>query len=157
MSSLDGARYREVLGHYLTGVVVVTASSPDGPAGFTCQAFGSLSVDEQLIYFAASVTSVSWGRIREVGVVGLSILSDGQEPLARVFAVTGTDKFAGVAWHEGPRGTPLLDGALVSLEGTIVEVTNHGDHDIVIVKIATAVTSEGAPLAYYRGGYRVLA
>ena len=156
MASFDNAHCKEVLGHYATGIVVITALSPEGPAGFTCQTFGSLSVDAALVFFAATSTSVSWGRIRQVGVLGMNILKDDQETLARIFAVTGTDKFANVPWFRAPNGSPFLEGSLAYLEGTLREVVNHGDHDIAVAEIDFATTEPGEPLVYYRGGYRQL-
>ena len=157
MASFDNAHCKEVLGHYVTGIVIITAMTSEGPAGFTCQTFGSLSVDSALVFFAATTTSPSWQRVREVGVVGVNILRDDQEPLARAFAVSGVDKFDGIAWVAAPNGSPFLDGSLAYLEGTIREVTNHGDHDIIVAELDFASTEPGGPLAYYRGGYRVLA
>lgn len=156
MSTFDKAHSKEVFGHYATGIVVVTGVSADGPRGFTCQTFGSLSVETATVFFAASTASLSWQRIREVGVLGVNILKDDQEPLARVFAASGTDKFANVSWFRAPNGSPFLEGALAYLEGTIREVTNHGDHDIVVAELDFALTEPGNPLVYYRGGYRVL-
>ena len=157
VTAFDNAHCKEVLGHYATGVVVITALSPTGPAGFTCQTFGSLSVDSALVFFAASSASVSWQRIRDTGVLGVNILSSDQEPLARVFSASGTDKFAQVKWFAAPNGSPFLEGAHAYVEGTIREVTNHGDHDIVVAEMDYASTEPGEPLIYYRGGYRALA
>ena len=156
MAPFDSAHFKEVLGHYVTGIVVVTAMTPEGPAGFTCQTFGSLSIDSALVFFAAITTSPSWQRVRQVGVVGINILGDDQEHLARGFAVSGVDKFAGVSWVGAPNGSPFLEGAHAYLEGSIREVTNHGDHDIIVAELDYASTEPGGPLAYYRGGYRVL-
>jgi 3-hydroxy-9,10-secoandrosta-1,3,5(10)-triene-9,17-dione monooxygenase reductase component len=157
VATFDNAHCKEVLGHYVTGIVVVTAMTPEGPAGFTCQTFGSLSIDSALVFFAATTTSPSWQRVKSVGVVGVNILCDDQEPLARAFAVSGVDKFEGVSWIAAPNGSPFLEGSLAYLEGTIREVTNHGDHDIVVAELDFASTEPGSPLVYYRGGYRVLA
>ena len=99
---------------------------------------------------------MSWGRVRQVGVLGVNILKDDQEALARVFAVTGSDKFADVSWFRAPNGSPFLDGSLAYLEGTLREVVNHGDHDIAVAEIDFATTEPGEPLVYYRGGYRQL-
>jgi 3-hydroxy-9,10-secoandrosta-1,3,5(10)-triene-9,17-dione monooxygenase reductase component len=156
VAPFDSAHFKEVLGHYVTGIVVVTAMTPEGPAGFTCQTFGSLSIDSALVFFAAITTSPSWQRVRQVGVVGINILGDDQEHLARGFAVSGVDKFAGVSWVGAPNGSPFLEGAHAYLEGSIREVTNHGDHDIIVAELDYASTEPGGPLAYYRGGYRVL-
>jgi flavin reductase (DIM6/NTAB) family NADH-FMN oxidoreductase RutF len=156
VAPFDSAHFKEVLGHYVTGIVIVTAMTPEGPAGFTCQTFGSLSIDSALVFFAAITTSPSWQRVRQAGAVGINILGEDQEHLARGFAVSGVDKFAGVTWVPAPNGSPFLEGAHAHLEGTIREVTNHGDHDIIVAELDFASTEPGGPLAYYRGGYRVL-
>ena len=157
MSAFDNEHCKEVLGHYVTGVVVITATAKDGPAGFTCQTFGSLSVDSALVFFAATSASPSWQRVRDTGVLAVNILKDDQEALARQFARSGTDKFLTVGWFKAPNGAPFLEGAHAYVEGTIREVTNHGDHDIVVAEMDYAATEPGDPLVYYRGGYRRLA
>ncbi len=157
MSAFDSDRCREVLGRFVTGVVIVTALTPEGPAGFTVQTFGSLSIEPPSVFLSASTTSRSWARIREAGVLGINVLRDDQGPLARVFATTGADKFAGVAWEKAPHGSPLLAGALAHLEGAIRLVTNHGDHDIVVADLDYAETSPGEPLVFYRSEFRELA
>lgn len=157
MSALDVAHFKEVLGRYATGVVVVTATTPEGPAGFTCQTFGSLSLEPMLISFAAKTISNSWPRIREVGAVGVNVLRDDQEALARIFATSGVDKFANVEWTPGSNGAPILRGALATLEGRVEVVATYGDHDVVVVAVDQAQTSSGEPLVYYRGGFNVLA
>ena len=119
MDSLEIAHFKEVLGRYVTGVVVVTASASEGPAGFTCQTFGSLSLEPMLVSFAATSTGASWSKVRSSSMVGLSVLASDQEALARVFAQSGADKFSGVDWTPGPAGAPLLYGALAHLEGRI--------------------------------------
>lgn len=156
VTSLDIARYKEVVGHYVTGVVVIGAQTGDGPVGFTCQTFGSLSLDPMLVSFAARSESWSWPRVRTVETVGISILSSEQEALARVFGTSGIDKFEDVDWSPGPSGSPLLKGALAHLEGTVVAVSTHGDHDIVVVGVEYAISHPGTPLIYYRGGFGLL-
>jgi 3-hydroxy-9,10-secoandrosta-1,3,5(10)-triene-9,17-dione monooxygenase reductase component len=157
VSSLDIAHFKEVVGHYVTGVTVITASSEDGPAGFTCQSFESLSLEPMLVSFAAKTLGRSWPKVSRAGTLGINILSSAQEALARAFATSDVDKFAGVRWSEGRNGAPLLDGALAHLEGRIVSRTTHGDHDLVVVAVDYAVTHQGAPLTYYRGGFGTFA
>jgi len=157
VSSLDIAHFKEVVGHYVTGVVVVTAMTVDGRAGFTCQTFGSLSLEPILVSFAAKTTGQSWSRVKEADAVAINILSSGQETLARVFATSGIDKFDGAGWSAGPRGAPLLEGAIAHLEGQILSRTTQGDHDIVVVSIDFVASHPGTPLAYYRGGFGELA
>jgi 3-hydroxy-9,10-secoandrosta-1,3,5(10)-triene-9,17-dione monooxygenase reductase component len=153
VSSIDVAHFKEVLGHFVTGVAVVTAAAPEGPVGFTCQTFGALSLEPTLFSFSAVSASNSWPKAREVGVVGVNILSSEQEAIARVFGRSGQEKFAGMGWAPGPNGAPLLDGALAHLEGRIEFITTQGDHDIVVVSVDYALSHHGAPLVFYRGGF----
>ena len=156
MNRPDDAHFRATLGHYLTGVTVVAAHTDQGPTGFTCQSFASLSLDPPLIIFAATTLSQSWPRVREAGVVGVSILSQSQEDIARQFATTGADKFAGVGHRLSPAGAPLIEGAIAHVEGTVISVSTHGDHDVVVVAVTGVDHFGGEPLAYFRGGFRSL-
>lgn len=157
MEDLDVANFKEVLGHFATGVVAVTGATFEGAAGFTCQTFGSLSLEPLLISFSARSTSQSWPRVRSLGVLGVNILSSSQEALARAFATSGVDKFDGVDWFPGPKGSPLFEGALAHLEGTVESVVAHGDHDLVVVAIDFVASHAGRPLVYFQGDYRSLA
>jgi flavin reductase (DIM6/NTAB) family NADH-FMN oxidoreductase RutF len=81
------------------------------------------------------------------------MLAADQAGLARVFATSGIDKFADAPWTEAPHGSPLLGGALAHLEGQILSVTTHGDHDFAVVTIDFVQADAGSPLLYYRGDY----
>ncbi len=155
--TLDVAHFKEVLGHYASGLVIVSATTPDGPAGFTCQTFGSLSLDPPLVTFAASSQGHSRGLVREEAIVGISILAVDQESLARRFATSGVDKFDGAPWEKGPEGSPLLDGALAHIEGRVAGITTHGDHDVAVVEATYVHARSGHPLIYFRGGFGELA
>ena len=157
VASLDVSHFKEVVGHYATGLVVVSAATPDGPAGFTCQTFGSLSLEPALVTFAASSDGQSWSIVRQCDLVGISILSAQQESLARRFAMSGVDKFDGVPWEKGPEGSPFIEGALAHIEGTISSLSTHGDHDVAVVEVRHAVAHNGHPLIYFRGGFTELA
>jgi len=157
VTDLDVSHFKEVLGHYATGLVIVSATTPEGPAGFTCQSFGSLSLEPAMVTFAASSAGNSWSLVREIATVGISVLAADQEPLARRFATSGVDKFDGVAWENGPGGAPLLGGALAHIEGTLSSISTHGDHDVAVVAVSFALARSGHPLIYFRGGFTELA
>ena len=155
MSSLDVAHFKEVLGHFATGVVVICADGADGPAGFTCQTFGSLSLEPPLVSFAANRAGQSWPKVREAGAVAVNVLADDQEVVARTFATSSANKFDGIGWSPSPGGAPYLAGALAHIEGRIVDVVTYGDHDIVVASVEHCVSHPGSPLMYYRGGFTV--
>ena len=103
---------RDVLGHFATGVVVVTARAPGGdPLGFTCQSFASLSLEPPLVSFAPARSSTTWPRIRDIGAFCVNVLSAEHRDLSVGFARSGlaVDKFAGVSWCPAPSGAPVLE------------------------------------------------
>jgi len=149
----DEGRFREVLGHFVTGVTIVTAMEDGEPVGFTCQAFTSLSLDPPLVALAPAKSSTSWPRIAAAGVLCVNVLAEGQEALCRDFAVSGGDKFAGVGWRPAGNGAPLLHGVLAWVECTIVATHDAGDHEVVIGLVGDMGVGPGRPLVYYRGGF----
>jgi 3-hydroxy-9,10-secoandrosta-1,3,5(10)-triene-9,17-dione monooxygenase reductase component len=152
-STFDQARFREVLGHFATGITVVTTHDGRGPAGFTCQSFMSLSLDPPLVAIAPSKTSDTWPRLREAGRACVNILSEDHEGIARTFAGKGDAKFEGVGYRLGSNGAPVLDGAIAWVEGTVRDVHDAGDHVLVVLSITDLGTAKGEPLLFYRGGF----
>ncbi|HUO49194.1 MAG TPA: flavin reductase family protein [Acidimicrobiales bacterium] len=150
---VDGGRFREVLGHFATGVTIVTAAEDGEPVGFTCQAFTSLSLEPPLVALAPAKSSTSWPRIAKAGSFCVNILGDDQEAVCRDFAVSGGDKFRGIGWHAGVTGSPILDGALAWVECAFVEAHDAGDHEFVIGRVLDLGVVPGRPLLYYRGGF----
>lgn len=151
-------RLREVLGHFCTGVTVVTALDGDGrPVGFSCQSFVSLSLEPPLVSFAVSRMSRSWPGIQYADRFCVNILSADQETLCRRFADRGADRFAGVEWWPGPAtGSPRLAGALAWVDCTLDAVYPGGDHRIAVGRVrALGAAEEGTdPLLYFRSAFR---
>ncbi|HLU58032.1 MAG TPA: flavin reductase family protein [Pseudonocardia sp.] len=152
--TVEPATMREVLGHFASGIVVVTASGPSGPLGFTCQSFASLSLEPALVSFAPARTSSTWPRIRETGAFCVNVLSAGQQHLSAGFARSGVDKFAGVSWWPGPEGAPVLDGACAWIACTLWREYDGGDHTIVVGRVRDlGADPTRPPLLYHRGRY----
>jgi flavin reductase (DIM6/NTAB) family NADH-FMN oxidoreductase RutF len=159
--SLNISEFKQVASNFATGVVVITATTSEGPVGFTCQTFGSLSLEPLLAYFTAQTGGSSWPRIKGAESIGISILSQDQEQIAQQFAASGVDKFSGVEWKPGPGGAPLLDGALSHVEGTLKSVTTHGDHEIAVLEVTYGQINkfnkdrptESKPLLYFHGSF----
>jgi 3-hydroxy-9,10-secoandrosta-1,3,5(10)-triene-9,17-dione monooxygenase reductase component len=151
--SLDPAIFRTVLGHFASGVVVVTAMAGEEPAGFTCQSFFSLSLDPPLVALAPSKASTSWPKVERSGRLCANVLAEDQEALARSFADSGSDKFAAVGWSAGACGAPRLKGSLAWVECSIEEVHSAGDHYLVVARVTDLEAAPGRPLIFYRGGF----
>jgi 3-hydroxy-9,10-secoandrosta-1,3,5(10)-triene-9,17-dione monooxygenase reductase component len=154
-------RFRQVLGHFCTGVTVITTVDEDGPAGFACQSFAAVSLEPPLVLFCPSRASATWPRIARAGHFCANVLAADQRDLARVFAVsgaTGTDKFAGLRWSPAPAGAPILDGVLTWVGCTVEAVHEAGDHRVVVGRVrALGNCRPGKPLLFYRGRYAATA
>lgn len=150
----DSATYRQVLGHFPTGVTVITAMSDGSPAGMAVGSFASVSLDPPLVAFFAGSGSTSWPKIQAAGAFCVNILAEDQEDVCRRFASKEEDKFAGVGWSAAGTGSPRLDGALAWIDCDIDSVTDAGDHVCVMGRVRDlGVAHDGSPLVFFRGGY----
>jgi 3-hydroxy-9,10-secoandrosta-1,3,5(10)-triene-9,17-dione monooxygenase reductase component len=150
----DESSFRTVLGHFATGVVVVTAVDDGEPVGMACNSFTSVSLDPPLVLFCAAKASTTWPRIQHAGAWAASILGDDDEELSRAFATRGADRFAGVAHHAASTGAPVLDRAIAFVDCVTEAEHDAGDHVIVVGRVvALGYATERGPLLFYRGGY----
>lgn len=147
---------RQVLGRFASGVAVVTGAGPEGPVGFTCQSLFSLSLEPPLVALAPSRESATWPHLRRSEVFCVNVLGGDQEALARGFSRRGVDKFAGVAWQEGPLGAPHLEGVLAWIDCRVDDVHPGGDHHLVVARVLRLAAGDGSPLLFYRGGFTTL-
>jgi len=150
----DSARFRQVLGHFPTGVTVITAVLDREPIGLAVGSFASLSLEPPLVLFCAAQASSSWPKIREAGRFCVNVLAEDQEDICRTFASKGIDKFSGIGWKHSLAGSPILDGVLAWIDCDLADVIAQGDHDIVVGAVRDLhVAHEGGPLLFFRGGY----
>ncbi len=153
--AIDATRYRKVLGHYPTGVCVITARSEAGElSGMAVSSFTSVSLDPPLVAFFPDKRSASWTRIEAAGRFCVNILAADQQDVCRRFAARGGDKFDGVSHQLSAHGLPLLTGAVATIECDIAEVREAGDHFIVLGHVlALEADPTRAPLLFFQGGY----
>ena len=155
-SEPEPSRFRQVLGHFCTGVTIITTRDEAGPAGFACQSFAALSLDPPLVLFCPSRSSATWARIERAGFFCANVLTAGQQELARMFGTKGADKFAEVPWSPSPSGAPVLAGVLTWVGCTVEAVHEAGDHYVAVGRV-TELGDCGPqrPLLFYRGRYGV--
>jgi len=150
----DAASLRTVLGHFATGVAIVTAVDGEEPVGMACNSFTSLSLEPQLVLFCAAKSSTTWPRIQAAGKWAANILAQEGEEVCRLFAQKGADRFAHIAYTIGRTGAPILEDALAFVDCETVAEHDAGDHVIVVGKVLElGYAPEGKPLLFYRGGY----
>ncbi|MFI5496352.1 flavin reductase family protein [Actinoplanes sp. NPDC051859] len=153
-SGIDQADFRAVLGGFCSGVTAVTTIGPDGPAGMTCQAFLSLSLDPPLVAFAPSLRSGTYARIRASGVFCVNILAADQQWLSDRFARAGADKFREVSWRPGVTGSPVLDGVVASVDCRLEADHPAGDHRLMVGRVAALHRAQDRqPLLFLDGRY----
>ena len=152
---ISADEFRQVLGHFATGVTVITVRDPDGrPTGLTASAFTSVSLDPPLILVCVDHKSQSYPSLIVSKTFAVNILSLDQEAVSRRFATTKIEnKFEGVPFTLSPLGLPLIDSALAQLECATVNIHPEGDHSIFIGRVERSQSAAGAPLVYYRGRY----
>jgi flavin reductase (DIM6/NTAB) family NADH-FMN oxidoreductase RutF len=158
-AEIDSDTFRRVMGHFVTGVTVVTALDGGRPFGITVNALSSVSLDPALVMVALDRRRFLTPIVRAAGRYAVSILSEDQQALSDCFAGApvepGRLDFCGASWHAGPTGLPLLDGAIATLECTVVGTFSAGDHDLFIGHVDSLANDpeHPMPLIYYRRRY----
>ena len=151
--------FRQVMGHFATGISVVTTFDGEQPAGITVNAFSSVSLEPALVMVALDRSRFITPMVRRAGRYAVNVLGTDQQLLSDCFAHApvspGREEFCGADWHAGTTGLPLIDGSIATLECTTVETFSAGDHDLFIGRVDSLEQQrEGvAPLLYFRRHY----
>jgi 3-hydroxy-9,10-secoandrosta-1,3,5(10)-triene-9,17-dione monooxygenase reductase component len=160
-TGVSAAEFRHAMGHFASGVTVVTSIGPDGaPVGTTANAVTALSLDPPLILVCFDLGSATLRAIRGHGAFVVNVLAAAQQPLSANFARRGlAAAWDGVRHRHGPTGSPRLEGVLAAVECTVEHCLPGGDHEIVVGRVRHVGTSAipAAPLVYFRGRYASLA
>ena len=171
--------FRQVMGRFATGISVVTTfedgndggdgdsggAPSDKPAGITVNALSSVSLEPPLVMVALDRSRFITPMVRSLGRYAVNVLGEDQQALSDCFAHApvspGREAFCGASWSPGPTGLPLLDGAIATLECTIVQTFSAGDHDLFIGRVDSLAASDdeaeggraAIPLLYFRRRY----
>jgi flavin reductase (DIM6/NTAB) family NADH-FMN oxidoreductase RutF len=153
----DPELFRDVFGHFATGVAVITSAGPSGAGGMTANAICSLSLDPLLALVCFENSARTLPIVRDAGRFGINVLSAAQERLAGVFAskLPESEKLEGVD-HRMEQGVPIIDGSIAWAACELRELIAGGDHTIGIGKVVSLGLGGGQPLLWYRGQYRAL-
>ena len=135
--TFDAQEFRTVLGHFPTGVTIVSGMDGDVPVGFTIGSFTSVSLDPPLVGFLPMKDSSTWA----------AIAKNGNE----------SDRYTDVGWHPAPTGSPVIDRAVAWIDCSIEEVFEMGDHYFVMGRV-TALEADADqngqgpfPLLFFKG------
>ncbi|MFK0310123.1 flavin reductase family protein [Pseudomonas sp. NPDC090233] len=154
--AIEPSRFREALGHYASGITVITSQVDGEPIGFTCQSFYSVSMSPPLVSFSVMASSASYPKIRQAGRFAVNILSGEQAGISNQFARRGTDKWHNIAWQTSPLGNPIIGGSLHWLDCEIRAEHVAGDHLIVVGEVKALNLQDTVatrPLLYFKGQY----
>ncbi|MFD0029454.1 flavin reductase family protein [Streptomyces sp. NPDC127172] len=143
--------FRDVIGHFASGITVVSARHDGRLWGTTVSAVSSLSLEPPMLVVCMNRQSVTAQAITFSRTFAVNILSETQVATAERFARKGGDKFADVPFSGDPDGPPLLDGSLAILECRVVQEVSGGTHSVFLSEVDRARACEGSPLAYFRG------
>jgi flavin reductase (DIM6/NTAB) family NADH-FMN oxidoreductase RutF/DNA-binding GntR family transcriptional regulator len=149
----DREVFRDAIGHFASGVTVITATHDDTRFGMTASAVSSLSLDPPMVVVCLNRSAPTCAAVTAAGVFGVNILSEDDGDLAERFARPRDDKFAGVDVVAGTGGAPLLRRALARLECRVVEEVEGGTHSVLLAEVRRAEAAPGSPLAYFRGRF----
>jgi len=159
---IDGDLYRKVLGRYPTGVTLVTGLDGTGdtdggsgaPLAMVIGSFVSVSMDPPLVGFLPGKSSYTWPRIEASGSFCVNVLSDEQAELSNGFFRKDGDPWEGTGWVPAASGSPLIPSCLASIDCSIHEVVDAGDHVFVMGRVEQVTSvEEGSPLVFLGGAY----
>lgn len=154
---VSASQFRAALRHFPAGVTVVTTRDARGrPRGLTVSAFAGVSLGPPLVLVCIARTATAYAAFQACGWFAVNVLGKSQEHLARRFAASTADKFAGVAFRDGQARLPILDDVVAALECRVVHRYAGGDHTIFVGQVERTTVSGGPPLVYFRGGYHHL-
>jgi flavin reductase (DIM6/NTAB) family NADH-FMN oxidoreductase RutF len=156
IQSPDVATFRRVLGHFASGVSVVTTCHRERRAGITVNAFCSVSLDPPLVLVCIEHKNYAHDLVKEAGIFAVNILASDQADVSRCFASPSAEKyerFCGVTTHEVATGAPVFEHCAAFVDCRLVAVYPGGDHSIFLGQVVALGSSEEAPLLYYRSQY----
>src|SRR6195952_2234004 len=153
-SPIDPRDFRNALGTYATGVTVITAASADGkPYGLTCNSFASVSLNPPLVLWSLGMFSQGLSIFQNASHFAVNVLGASQQALAKKFATSSEEKFAGVEWTPGLGNAPILAGAVANFQCRAADRYYGGDHVIFLGAVETYAYNRQEPLLFARGGY----
>lgn len=156
--SIDPMKYRQVLGHFPTGVTVISGMDGERPVGLTIGSFTSVSLDPPLVGFLPMVSSDRWQQIERSGSFCVNVFGVSHADLCWRFAKHSIEQpFEGVDWKPSAvTGSPIIDGVIAWMDCTIEQVVPAGDHHFVMGRLVDLEhadpTTEPVPLVFYKGG-----
>ena len=152
--ALDSQEFRRILGHYPTGVCVVTALGASGVVGMVVGSFTSVSLEPALVAFLPDRKSKTWPKIQAAGHFCVNVLAERQIDICKAVSSKAENKFDEIPYRLSRSGLPIIEGVVAWIDCQLYAVHEAGDHDIAIGQVlALDVERPAPPLVFLRGGY----
>jgi len=156
-TKLTPTALREAFSHFPSGVIAVAAEVERLRVGMTASTFAPVSLDPPLVSFCVQNSSETWPRLAGLPALGISVLGEGHDQVARSLAAKTTDRFAGLETVSSRAGAVFLKDTCVWLETTVEQQVPAGDHTIVVLRIREIGVDAGvAPMVFHRSSFRRL-
>lgn len=156
-NKLSPAALREAFGHFPSGVIAIAAEVEGTRVGLAASTFVPVSLEPPLVSFCVQNTSTTWPRLKDLPVLGISVLGETHDSAARTLAAKTGDRFAGLDTASSSAGAVFIRGTSVWLESVIEQLVPAGDHTVVILRVQDMVVhDEVAPMVFHRSAFRRL-
>lgn len=155
----DSLLQRKIMGHFATGVTVVTTRGGDQLHGMTANAVTSVSLNPPLVLVCVEKRAAMFEHLHHSKCFAMNILSAAQQPISNRFAMKGPKEFGDLDWFAGETGCPVFRQSIAYVDCRVVDIATGGDHDIFIGEIIGGglLNASEQPLLYYSGAYRAIA
>ena len=154
--AVDPLEFRRAMGHFPTGVSILTTVHDGERHGMTANSITSVSLEPVLILVCLMREARTALAIQRAGRFAVNFLAENQEQMSRRFGIAGQDHFDGLEVDEDLSGLPLLPGCTAYLVCRVTDIVPAGDHDVVLAEVERAHERGGNPLVFHLGGYKRL-
>ncbi|CAN5422852.1 flavin reductase family protein [soil metagenome] len=156
-TDLSPTSLREAFGHFPSGVIAIAAEVDGVRVGLAASTFVPVSLDPPLVSFCVQNSSTTWPKLKDLPLLGISLLGEAHDAAARTLAAKTGDRFAGLNTVSTDGGAVFIDGTSVWLESAIEQEVPAGDHVIVVLRVhAVTLHDEVAPIVFHRSTFRKL-
>ncbi|BAX90611.1 oxidoreductase [Mycobacterium shigaense] len=156
-NKLTPTSLREAFGHFPTGVVAIAAEVSGVRVGLAASTFVPVSLDPPLVSFCVQNTSTTWPKLKDLPMLGISVLGEAHDEAARTLAAKTGDRFAGLETVSNESGAVFIKGTGLWLESAIEQLVPAGDHTIVLLRVnELTIDADVAPIVFHRSAFRRL-
>ncbi|KJX74548.1 flavin reductase family protein [Mycobacterium lepromatosis] len=157
MNSLTPSSLREAFGHFPSGVVAIAAEVEGVREGLAASTFVPVSLEPPLVSFCVQNVSMAWLKLKAVPMLGISVLGEAHDEVARTLATKTEDRFAGLETVSSDTGAVFIKGTSLWLESAIKQLIPAGDHTIVVLRVSqVTVDPDVEPIVFHRSMFRRL-